>query len=435
MLLLLCLLVTSISHAGIDEVYEKKTNWWTKAYDELMNQFGIGKSYAIVIGVSQYNDKALTYLPSERDAFRIKEYLINEAGFDQVHLITGEKVTLDTIREYMLDYYPKKLLKNDRFLFYWSGHGLTAGRAGRKLGYLALKESSVNKFSTMISMTNITQWDRHIQAKQTLYLLDACFSGIAASRAMSIRKEQTIQRINRSSRQVFTAGLENQQTVVIDDLGGGVFTRALLDGLRGHADTDKGPFKKDGVVTIRELEEYVRERVDHERRRVRWNKPITPQLYSLSESAGDFFFVSDKRIIKPRLLLLSANSKIIATGVDVGRQNKKINAGRFLKIKESIKLYEDYKETEKFVVSYLAKLKSLKTIMKESDKSYTKNLSLYDRVFSQLANNYSILVNKLSKLNNLCKYGVICTEYDSVALSLNLKKLKKEMDIYDSYTW
>ena len=313
--LLLCL--TSTLHAGIDEEFGERTSWWKASQNEFLSLFGIQKNYALVIGISEYKGGAFQSLPSEKDAVRMKDYLINEAGFDHVRLITGDQVNVAKIRKLMLDDYPNLLGSKDRFLFYWSGHGVTTDDA-RKQGYLAVQNSQSTMVSSMLSMQDLSQWDRRMKAKQTLYLLDACFSGMAASKAMSVTQSQTIERVSQPSSQVLTAGLDDQQTIAISDINGGVFTRALLDGLRGHADTDKGPFKKDGVVTARELEIYVRARVDHERRRVGWDKPITPVLYNFSRHEGDFFFVHNKGMLKkPSKLKQENKSKIVATGVTV----------------------------------------------------------------------------------------------------------------------
>lgn len=311
-------------YAGVDREFGGKTFWWTSHYSQFLSHLGIKKSYALVVGVGGYNDNTFAQLPSEQDAVRIKDFLITKGGFDHVRLLTGDKVTRERIHELMNGFYMHNLTNNDRFLFYWSGHGVTAGQSTRKSGYLALKTSSTNPAS-MLSMYNIRNWDNQLRARQTLYILDACFSGIAAAQAMSPTQEQTIDRVSGPSRQVLTAGLENQQTIAINDLQGGVFTRALLDGLEGRADTNKGNFKKDGVVTARELEAYIRQRVDHERRRVGWQSPITPVLYNFKNYAGDFFFVSNKTKLSKNKLILNHNvpmNGVIATGINIHTHKK-----------------------------------------------------------------------------------------------------------------
>lgn len=317
------------AHAGMDEEFGEKSSWWRVHYNQFLRNFGIEKNYALVIGVSKYNDRSFQHLPSEKDAIRMKDYLINEAGFHHVRLITGDKVKVSKVQQLMLDHYPTILGSKDRFLFYWSGHGVTTQDA-RKQGYLAVQDSQSRMVSSMLSMLDLSKWDRRMKAKQTLYLLDACFSGMAASKAMSLDpKEATIERVSRPSSQVLTAGLDREQTIAISDMNGGVFTRALLDGLRGHADIEKGPFKKDGVVTARELEIYIRSRVDHERRRVKWDKPITPTLYNFARREGDFFFVSDKSVlVKPKELNKGANTKVVSTGLVIQTKPESIKKTR-----------------------------------------------------------------------------------------------------------
>ena len=311
--------LVNISYAGIDEEFGGKSSWWTPNYNKFLSYLGLEKSYALVVGVGDYKDDVLASLPSENDAIRIKDYLINEAGFDHVRLVTGDKVTRERIHDLMNSFYLPTVTERDRFLFYWSGHGVTSGESNRRLGYLAVNNSKVNSPASMLSMRNVRDWDSQLKAKQTLYLLDACFSGIAASQAMSPVQEQTIDRVNQPSRQVLTAGLENQQTIAINDLGGGVFTRAILDGLQGRADISTGNFRKDGVVTARELEVYIRKRVDHERLRVGWQSPITPVLYNFKNYSGDFFFVSDKRELSKGALIQSRVTTpaagVVATGI------------------------------------------------------------------------------------------------------------------------
>ena len=311
--------ISNPSHAGIDKTFGENPSWWRGHYNNLLSSLGIEKSYALVIGVSKYKDNSFHPLPSEKDAIRMKDYLINEAGFDHVRLITGSEVTLEKVSYLMFDHYPGFLTSKDRFLFYWSGHGVSVGNL-RKQGFLAVQNSQEKHVSTMISMHDLSHWDRRFKARQTLYLLDACFTGIAAATTMSPNRDQTIERVSRPSSQVLVAGLPNEQTIALEDINGGVFTRALLDGLRGHADTDKGVFKKDGVVTAHELVEYVRERVDHERRRVGWASPITPRLASLPRrhQQGDFFFIADKRVLRqPQALVTENQTKITSTGVVV----------------------------------------------------------------------------------------------------------------------
>ncbi|MEZ5933594.1 MAG: caspase family protein [Alphaproteobacteria bacterium] len=66
-------------------------------------------------------------LPTADDALRMQDFLLDEAGFDYVHVLTNEKATAERIRELMDDIFPDLITENDRF-FHWSGHGDTRDR-------------------------------------------------------------------------------------------------------------------------------------------------------------------------------------------------------------------------------------------------------------------------------------------------------------------
>jgi hypothetical protein len=110
---------------GKDEVYQKPDNraWWGKLFEHYFNYKGYEKSYALVVGISRY--KSESYLATEQDPIKMKNYLIDEAGFDYVHLLTEESVTKSRVGHLMDNVFAKELKENDRFVLYWSGHGKT----------------------------------------------------------------------------------------------------------------------------------------------------------------------------------------------------------------------------------------------------------------------------------------------------------------------
>lgn len=290
---LLCLSIAAKGSGGIDEIYEKPQSrkTWGEQFAEYVNYGGYSKSYALVIGISTY--EGYKTLPTENDPIRVKNYLLHVAGFDYVHLLTEEKATISRIRDIMEDIFPRLIDKNDRFLFYWSGHGVTRPLpVGRKMGYLPLKLTAKEKYSEMIHMNNIKVWDNYLEAKQTLYLLDSCFSGLAVGKPLgSDIRQLTIKQMARPSRHLITAGTAGQETIAVDSIGGSVFTTALLDGLRGAADTTSA-FESDGLVSVHELVDYIKKRVAFECENYGWTQSITPQPFDLRINEGEFFFIT-----------------------------------------------------------------------------------------------------------------------------------------------
>lgn len=247
----------------------------------------INRSYAVVIGINRFDE--YNSLPTSEDPIRVKNYLLNEAGFDLVHVVTGKHVTISRLGQ-LMDSMRKRVNTNDRFLFYWQGHGETLKGETGKIGYLPLAHSQQGKPYTMLPMRKLEEWNNWIQARHALYLLDACFSGLAGVSFKSNQMvDMSLEELSKKGRHMITAGKENQQTFAHSNLGGSVFTSAILDGLRGAADIQNG-FDKDGIISLAELSFYIQKRIDKERMRYRWRKPITPQVTRLSSGEGMFYF-------------------------------------------------------------------------------------------------------------------------------------------------
>jgi hypothetical protein len=282
--------------AGIDEIYVKPAD--KKSWGELLVDFvghpGFGKSYALVVGISKFDD--FSFLPTANDPLRVRDFLINEAGFDYVHVLTDEKVTKARIDELMVDVLPGMIHDDDQFLFYWSGHGTQRPNAlGGQLGYLPLASSPKNSYATMISMGDVQRWDEILAAKQALFLLDACFSGLAGSAGKSDLRELQIDQLDKPAHHLVSAGTAEEETIASDRWwGGSIFTDAFLRAVRGEADAAT-TYPRDGVVSLSEVIGYVKTRVAMEAPAANWTRPITPQSYNLRTNAGEFFFLTNER--------------------------------------------------------------------------------------------------------------------------------------------
>ncbi len=290
-------LLTSPAQGGIDKVYQKPES--NKSWGATLSEF-VGslvdynrssKSYALVIGVSEYTN-GYSSLPTSKDAKRMRDYLLHEAGFDYVHLLTEDKVTHSRLRKLMVDDFPGRVETNDRFLFYWSGHGVQRKVGQGHIGYLPLGSSS-KEFSSMVSMDHIARWDGLITGKQALFLLDACFSGLAGKSSKKNTRRLVIDQLSRPSHHLLAAGTGEEETIAGDKWGGSLFTTAIIDGLRGSADASSA-YPRDGVVSLSELVSYVKFRVADEKIQANWKKGITPQLRDLQTSIGEFFFVTNE---------------------------------------------------------------------------------------------------------------------------------------------
>ena len=283
-----CLIAGEAAAQGLDEARVRPDN--SSTVERLLARAGfrdMHKSYALVVGISEFDE--FNDLPTENDPLRMRDYLFEEAGFDHVHLLTGDKVTKERLDELMLDEFRMQVGENDRFLFYWSGHGETLGDGIGARGFLPLKSSRRGRFSSMVSMDEIADWDSYIRAHQVLYLMDSCFSGLVGVAPQSDLAAITRAQLSGPSRHVITAGRGDEQTIAVDQIGGSVFTHALLKGLRGAADAENA-LGRDGIVSVGELKGYLGQEVARLRTRFGWPNQITPQIRDLAGSDGSFFF-------------------------------------------------------------------------------------------------------------------------------------------------
>lgn len=291
--------------AGVDEVFEKpqgQRSWgeilgWLTGFPFASEQKPFGRSYALVVGINDYKGEAAggfkPLATTGNDPFRMKDFLLQEEGFDRVHVLTNEKVTWDRLRKLMVDELPRLLKPEDRFLFYWNGHG-TQDAEYAEIGYLPLAGSDRESYGSMVSMNDVLEWDRRLRARHVLFLVDACFSGLARPETQSGLGNATIAQLAKPTHQLMTAGTKDERTIADQRWGGSLFTYALIEAARGRADAQTS-FPSDGVVHLSEMLGFVRQLVDQERAAARWDGNITPRTDALRGSnEGEFFFLTNE---------------------------------------------------------------------------------------------------------------------------------------------
>lgn len=243
---------------------------------------GYSDSWAIVIGIDDYAKWPKLHY-AVRDAKAIRETLIGKFGFANDHVVSLENQ--DATRNGILSAFHDKLAhagmkKNDRLFVFFAGHGATRQlSSGRDLGYIVPVDSDPSQIATdAIPMTELQNIAESITAKHTLFIMDACYSGLGLTRGAG---NANFLRDNgkRLGRQMLTAGGADQLVADGGPNGHSVFTWALLQGLNG-----KGDLNGDGLITATELAAYVAPAVaaaSHQ----------TPAFGSLPGSeGGDFVF-------------------------------------------------------------------------------------------------------------------------------------------------
>jgi len=256
---------------------------WTKQVGGFLNS---AKSYAVVISISNYvgtKNGGYGKLDTRNDAEKMKNFLLQDMGFDYVRLITDAEVTKGNLDAVMLDEIRPLVGPSDRFVFYWSGHGEQLERPDDRsvYGFLPLYNSKVKQFSSMISMDDIARWNSYLQARHALFILDACLSGLAGVKTKSTPR---MDQLSLPARFLLTAGTSKEEVIANERWGGSLFTDALIKVVRQHAQASEA------VVSIYRIFDEVQERVAVEKEKAHWPGAMTPQLKDLQGGGGAFFF-------------------------------------------------------------------------------------------------------------------------------------------------
>ena len=219
--------------------------------------------FALIIGNSRYDDGSLGRLKApDIDVHELEDVLnAPEIGhFDEVVTLLNQDCA--SVRKAIARFYDQRQ-RDDLLLLYFSGHGVKDEQGHL---YLALRDTETGLLAgSAIETAFITgRMDRSFSKRQVL-VLDCCHSGAVAhgakaAQGVSVGTAEAFEGTG-LGRVVLTATDSTQYAwegdQVIGDAQNSLFTHFLVEGLKtGAADKDE-----DGVVTVDELYDYVREQV------------------------------------------------------------------------------------------------------------------------------------------------------------------------------
>lgn len=143
----------------------------------------------------------------------------------------------------------------------------------------------------MIDMRDVERWWEAIaHTRQSLFILDACLSGLGLQGKGDDLQARSIAELSRRGHHLITAGTADQDSFAsMSRWGGSLFTTALIDGMSGNADATYSDTPEDGIVSLKELWDYVTKRIRSELP----PETMTPQLGGFEfSSSGEFFFLA-----------------------------------------------------------------------------------------------------------------------------------------------
>jgi len=268
-------------------------------------------SYALVIGINDYNNGISSLKTAVSDATGIARLLETEHHYT-VTLLLNQEANLSQLRQILEIELPKQIQAGDRFLFYFAGHGIALNGEDGPEGYLIPQNAKLGNVSTYLPMSDVNKALLQLPCRHFLGILDCCFAG--AFRWSSLRKaipvelgilhkERYDRFIQDPAWQVLTSAAYDQSAWdafdLKDDRGQlgshSPFACALIEALEGKADAfppaETGKPAGDGVITATELYLYLRDRVEiaTEARAIRQ----TPGIYPLKKhDKGEYIFLT-----------------------------------------------------------------------------------------------------------------------------------------------
>ena len=218
--------------------------------------------YMLAIGINKYRDRALWlnyYVPDDR---ALSE-LIAHSGkslFQNVKVVTlyDRDATEEGISAAFKNL-GKEVKTNDLFILYMAGHGITQDGKYHFIPWDFIYKNEDSVRNNSINQDKLQNLLAMIPAMKSIILLDTCNSGSFTKLAARGMSEKTaIAKLTRATGRATIVASSDTQVALEGYKGHGVFTYALLEGIKGKADTNGN---NNGEISINELAEYVSEEV------------------------------------------------------------------------------------------------------------------------------------------------------------------------------
>jgi len=244
--------------------------------------------WILSIGINRYDSPLLQNLDyAVNDAREIINVFKSQEGrlYRKVNyklIADGEKDT--PIRDNIVDNFAflKQASQRDVVLLFIAGHG-----QNDENGYFYFMPSDAAFHDDGSIRPSRAISYRDIQSVldvpgQKLVFIDTCHSEGVSGKSTKTRggdTNQLVRALQDNSTVIFTASRGGEQSQELKELKHGVFTYAIIQGMRGEADLNIGGLK-DGQVTMKELDAYVSEMVPKLTNKSQHPTTITPDGYT-----------------------------------------------------------------------------------------------------------------------------------------------------------
>ena len=227
--------------------------------------------FVLAVGIDKYKNPAYNLNFAVADASAVVERIKSSGAgiFKTINIYSyqNESAKRDSILS-GFDKIAAQAQPQDAFVLFYAGHGVMSEGTPEtpKDFYLVLQNvtqaygNDERLKNQGISAAELRELSKKITAQKQVVFLDACQSGAAvetfAMRGMA--EEKAILQLARSTGSYLIASTGSEQFATeFKELGHGVFTYAILQGLNCNADGSE----KDKKVTIKELEAYLNDNI------------------------------------------------------------------------------------------------------------------------------------------------------------------------------
>ncbi len=233
------------------------------------SDYALRDRWAIVVGISRYQNERWNLKYAHRDAEMFYDLIRKPSGGgfleDHVVKLIDEEATTRSVTRALRGFLQKPA-KEDVVLLYFACHGAPDPNRPENVYVITHDTDPKDIPGTALPMREIhLSLQENLAAERTIIIMDACHSGVIGEGRRAADETASVNRYLQSLGDM-QAGLglltsarsnETSQEDARWGDGHGVFTYYLLEGMRGEA--DRNP--KNGIVTVGELFEYVREEV------------------------------------------------------------------------------------------------------------------------------------------------------------------------------
>ncbi len=361
-----------------------------------INQTTIKSTYAVVVGISDYQDPGIPDLRfADKDAEAFANFLRSDAGGklegDHLRLLINENATMAQFA-IALDWLMEIAKENDKVYLYFSGHGDVEKKTVTQPGFLLCWDApaqvymSGGAFALPMLQEVITTLSLQNKAK-VIVVTDACRSGKLSGSSVNGNQLTNANLARQFSNEIKMLSCQpNEYSLEGEQWGGGrgVFSYYLVNALYGMADANN-----DSLITLGEVRRYLEDHITRE------TAPLEQEPIIMGNS-NEFLYKVDQYFLE-KLKSNTARLNTFAAIEDKGFEEQILSKGDTNIRNLYIQFYQRIKQKKFF---------EPQTDCAEYYYSRLINISELSGMFSSLTRNYAaalqddaqLILNLSSKL-------------------------------------